>query len=381
MKIGILTLPLHTNYGGILQAWALQTVLERMGHEVEVINKSRKWHIGYPLAFMVYAKRIIKKYIFGKNVSIFAELHRNQQIDAEAPIRVNTDIFIKKYIRTRNIDNFSEIKDGEYDAIVVGSDQIWRSVYAYHAMQSLKDAYLYFAKDWKKLIRISYAASFGTDTWEYSIRDSQICKNLISKFDAVSVREDSGIELCKNKLFYDKAVRMLDPTLLLDRVDYENLIKTQACSTSYILSYVLDKDNNKENIINKIAKKLGLDVKCSNSDVENLQLEPTQRVQPPIEDWLQGIRDANFVVTDSFHACVFSIIFNKPFIVIANKDRGIARYQTLLSLFNLEKRIIFDVSDLVDSHFESLDNSFILSKRLELVNKSMDFLRMNLMQN
>ena len=159
MKIGILTLPLHANYGGIIQAYALQTVLDRMGHEVTVISRPqrlypRKW------ACIKYIKRFIWKYLLHRNQFVFLEKRYNRR---QKLIETNTKIFIEQNINLKNIQSLSELKKEEFDAIVVGSDQVWRPVYFCGMFKSrLGNAYLEFAKDWK-IKRIAYAPSFGTD--------------------------------------------------------------------------------------------------------------------------------------------------------------------------------------------------------------------------
>ena len=189
MRIGILTLPLHTNYGGILQAYALQTVLERMGHDVCLIEKKRQ-PLRLPLwkAPLSYGKRIIKN-LTGNPFPIFYEQKMNRE---EPVVRQNTDKFINKYIKRRIVDDFSDIRGTDFDAIVVGSDQIWRPKY----FQEIEHAFLDFTEGWN-IKRIAYAASFGTDEWEYTPEQTERCAKLLKRFDAVSVREKLGVSLCK----------------------------------------------------------------------------------------------------------------------------------------------------------------------------------------
>ena len=189
MKIGILTLPLHTNYGGILQAYALQTVLERMGHEVSLIEKRRE-PFKLPLwkAPLSYGKRILKNMI-GHPFPIFYE----QKLNREIPVVCQyTDKFIKKHIKRRIIDNYIDVHQYGFDAIVVGSDQIWRPKY----FRPIEHAYLDFTEGWN-IKRIAYAASFGTDKWEYTLKQTRICRRFLQSFDTVSVREISGVDLCR----------------------------------------------------------------------------------------------------------------------------------------------------------------------------------------
>ena len=340
MKIGILTLPLHTNYGGILQAYALQTVLERMGHEVHVIEKEKR-----PLSInkykmpLTYGKRIAKN-LMGKKVPIFYE----QKYNREQPIiRQYTDQFIEKYIHLIKYKEFSDIKESEYDAIVVGSDQVWRP--KYFGINQIEQAYLRFAENWN-IKRMAYAASFGTDEWEYTTKQTSICGELLKRFDAVSVREDSGVKLCKEH-FGVEAKHVLDPTMLLNKEDYIKLFEANKTPKSQgnLLCYFLDETNEKKELIKRIAEEKGLipfNVKSKSDDINS---PISERVQPPLEQWLRGFYDAEFVVTDSFHACVFSILFNKPFIVYGNRKRGLSRFESLLNIFGLKNLLIANISE------------------------------------
>ena len=235
-----------------------------------------------------------------------------------------------------NVDNYSDLKAEDFDAIVVGSDQVWRPKY----FGKIEDAYLQFAKDWN-IKRIAYAASFGTAEWEYTENQTEICKDLIKKFDAVSVREDSGKDMCKKYLDVD-AEHLLDPTMLLEKEDYIRIFANSGTpqSPGTLMCYILDETPEKQSLINKISREKDLIPFRVNSKVENCTAPLAERIQPPVEQWIRGFYDAEFVVTDSFHACVFSILFNKPFIAISNKGRGESRFQSLLKLFDLDNRII-----------------------------------------
>lgn len=333
MKIGILTLPLHTNYGGILQAYALQTVLERMGHDVSLIEKRRQ-SLKLPLwkAPLSYGKRILRN-ISGHPFPIFYE----QKVNRETPIiRQYTDKFIAQYIKRRIIDDYTDVHENDFDAIVVGSDQIWRPKY----FRPIEHAYLDFTEGWN-IKRVAYAASFGTDEWEYNQRQTRECGRLLQNFDAVSVREKSGIDLCRDH-FNVQAIHVLDPTMLLEAGDYIKLFEAIGTpkSPGTLLNYILDETPEKTALIEKIAKDKGLVPFRVNSKVEDINLPLSQRIQPPVEQWLRGFYDAKFIVTDSFHACVFSILFNKPFLVVGNQKRGMSRFMSLLSMFGLEDRLI-----------------------------------------
>lgn len=332
MKIGIITLPLHTNYGGILQAYALQTVLERMGNDVFLIEeKSRPARLPLWKAPLSYSKRILKN-LSGNPVPIFYE----QKIEREKSlIKQNTDRFINKHIKRKIVDDFSILKEAEFDALIVGSDQIWRPMY----FRPIKHAFLDFAEDWE-IKRMAYAVSFGTDNWEYSIRQEKTCRNLAKKFDFVSVREMSGIKLCNEHLGL-KAELVLDPTLLLAEEDYIRLFQSDNNiqeSKGNLLCYILDETPEKMQFIHREAEQRGLQPFFVNS-LTDIRAPLDQRIQPPVEEWLRGFYDAKFVITDSFHACIFAIIFKKPFIAFGNIHRGMSRFISLLDMFGLKERL------------------------------------------
>ena len=343
MKIGILTQPLQANYGGLLQNYALQQVLLQARHEVETIDwtpsnkslRSRLYRIKWTILPFLFPKKYPKL--------------RYQPTDEERKvIQQHTNHFISTYIHhTKTIifkDGFSrQAKVGKYDAYVVGSDQVWRP--RYNAF--LTSMFLDFAKE-EKAKRIAYAASFGTDQWEYSPEMTAICAPLAQKFDFVSVREDSGVRLCKDYLGVD-AVHVLDPTLLLNKDDYISLIEAEKepQSRGTLFNYILDPDANKTAFINKVAKEKGLSSfqvlpKCQQETrtKEDIKNRIDDCVFPGVTTWLRAFMDAEMTIVDSFHGMVFSIIFHKPFWVIGNVNRGMSRFTSLLKLFHLEDRLL-----------------------------------------
>ena len=372
MKIGILTLPLHTNYGGILQAYALQTVLERMGHEVYVIQVKRKEIQLLPLwkRYLCYAKRAILKYIFGKeDVIVFYESHERTILPI---LRQNTNKFIAQYIHSYHINSFNEIGNKNiFDAYVVGSDQIWRPSFPHF---EIEDSFLRFDKR-PNTIRLSYAASFGVDTWEFTSEQTENCRELAQQFNIISVREDSAVHLCKKYLGVD-ANLVLDPTMLLEVKDYIKLAensKVPNCSEN-LMVYILNIDNKKNEIVNKIAEDKGLIPILFTNSVENPNLPLEERIHPKVESWLRGFVDTEYVVTDSFHGCVFSIIFHKPFIVFENTGRGMARIKSILDMFNLNCRLVSSSNPRPHLLFEPINWREVERILKELKDKSQELL-------
>lgn len=372
MRIEILALPLRTNYGGILQAYALQTVLERMGHQVVVFDKSHHWSLPlwkWPLS---YPKRFLLKFFLNKPVRIFEEQYKNKVYPIIAQY---TQPFIDRYIHRRIIDNFNLLNGDDFDAIVVGSDQVWRfSCFTEGFSTYIENAYLQFAESWN-IRRISYAASFGTDKWEYSLKQTKHCGRLLMKFNSVSVREMCGIELCREHFDVSNVQHVLDPTMLLDQNDYIQLFQSANTPKSKggLLTYILDETEEKSQLIKEIASQKNLVPFRVNSKVEDPNAPLNERIQPPIEKWLRGFYDAEFVVTDSFHACVFSILFRKSFVVYGNKERGLSRFYSLLSLFDLEDRLIMDINDI--RNLKEIDYDRVYHKLNEMRKYSTNFLQ------
>lgn len=371
MKIGVLTLPLHTNYGGILQAYALQQVLKRMGHEAVLLDRRRFTEPVWYLRPLVYGKRIFCKFVLKKKLSVFYERDKTREIENK---QRNTLEFVRKHIDRQIFKNYKEIKEGTYDCLIAGSDQVWRQRYAISMLGGVAHAYLDFAESWN-VRRIAYAASFGTEDWEYDDAETIRCKELAKLFSMISVREESGVELCRQHFGLDAQVTV-DPTLLLTENDYTHLLDDKSQSMTKegkIMVYMLDRTEEKEQFVNSMSKHLHLDTFIANSDVDNRKLPQEKRVQPPVEEWLRGFKDAEYVITDSFHACVFSIIFKKQFVVLGNKERGMSRFESLLKRFGLEDRLM--QTDNIPTDIPDIDYSTVEPKVEQLRQQSLDILK------
>ena len=366
MKIGILTLPLYYNYGGIMQAYALQKCLNELGHESTIINYPFKIH--EPSNYII-AKRIVKK-ILGKDIGYYVDFERryNKWLPR---MKSHTDSFIRKYIKLSSpLKSYNEIQESDYDAIVVGSDQIWRPCMF---QNDPAIAFLSFAEKWK-IKRVSYGASFGTDVWEYTESQTVRCRELANLFDAISVRETSGVKMC-HEILGIEAVQVCDPTLLLDQELYYNLIQDNntPISEGSLFNYTLDITEAKSSLITFIANEKNLIPFKVNATDNNIYCPIEDRIARPVESWLRAFHDASFVVTDSFHACVFSIIFRKPFVAFANKERGLARFESLLGPLGLIDRLVENISDYKKIPSD-IDYDVVGVKLLKLRDKSLSFL-------
>ena len=373
MKIGVLALQLRYNFGGILQAYALQKTLKELGHDAVHIDQCKyvslgPWYKKYP----IYLKRAIQKYLLGENLIVRADVAINNKIKI---IATHTEPFIEKYIKRIFTKDFSNLKEKNFDAFVVGSDQVWRPIYFFSAIEN---AYLDFAKEWD-IKRIAYAASFGTEDWEYTDEQTANCATLLKRFNAVSVRESSAVKLCNEKLGVN-AQHVLDPTMLLEKEDYIKLFEETDTNKSAgnLFCYILDENTEKATIIDKVSKEKGLTPFHVNSKYEDSDAPLEERIQQPVEKWLRAFYDAEFVVTDSFHACVFSIIFNKPFIVYGNRERGFARFESLLKLFGLEERLVCSPNEINKALNRPIDWNNVYRIHTEWKESSISFLINNL---
>lgn len=366
MKIGVLTVPFNNNFGGFLQAYALKNVLKNLGHQVIFINRRRDRRLGW--------KGIIK-YILSK-----MGIYRSP----EKILSVNTNKFIQCYLTPGTPYYYTskalkKCLKYNFDYCIVGSDQVWRYKYA---EDSIDDFFFSFLKD-TKIPRMSYAASFGIDSLhEYPEEQKLICSRLLKEFSGISVREESGIALLEELGVEKMNVKaVLDPTLLLEKeYYYENLIKNyrnDVQSGKYIFNYILD-ENDQTNSISDIIEQT-LNIKSVRLQAQTGDITKLKTIAP-VEEWLSRIYYSDFVVTDSFHGTVFSILFNKPFIVIGNFSRGITRIQTLLKMFDLEERIIESLDDIKDSMINKTIDWNIINKTIEVKRLiSLDFLTENLM--
>lgn len=346
MKIGILTQPLHNNYGGLLQNYALQQVLKGMGHEVETLD----WDVGSPTYrnFLSWCKWYMY-FLLGKRTD--KPMYKLTDGEMAVISRYNQG-FIREYLsvcpkKAHTSSDYAVIaSEYGYNAYVVGSDQVWRP--NYNPLQTAM--FLDFCEE-KEVKRIAYAASFGSSKWEFPPVMTATCARLAKKFDLITVREKSGVDLCREHLGV-MATQVLDPTMLLDKEDYIKVIEAEGepVSNGTLFHYILDPSEEKEAMIQKIASKQKLipftimpKCQAENRTKRDVKNRIDDCVFPNVTSWLRGFIDAKMVIMDSFHGAVFSIIFNKPFWVLSNAKRGNARFESLLGMFGLEDRMISTV--------------------------------------
>ncbi len=320
------------NYGGMLQGYALHRAIAAQVQTPCYLESCRKFDA---FVFRYKIKNIIGALMLscGKKMAALAvKKWFKYKIVRPFYRLINTDVPMTVH---EEVDQTAPVKL-QY---VVGSDQVWRKCYA-DGYISLPFFFLDFATVATRNRSIAYAASFGSDEWEGTPEETKRCGELLREFRAISVREHSGIEICKNK-FGVKAVQMPDPTLLLQAADYDKLISSASVRRNakpYIASYVLDSSPEKQASIQGVARQLGLPLHplCPVAD----SIHRRERAPMSVPQWLSYLRHAQFVLTDSFHGCVFAILFNKPFVCYGNEQRGMARFNSLMQTFRLQSRLV-----------------------------------------
>lgn len=354
IRIGILTFQDSANYGALLQAYALQKFLETLEYRVEIINyqsPKRKY------CRQTFFKRI--RSILWKNT--FYKIIKDKERQKKTDYFRNTYLNLSKqlYLDKKALYLCNDL----YDAFIVGSDQVWNS----HNTNGDSSYYLDFVLNSKK--KIAYAPSFGRT----QISDSEkieLGKNL-KDFTAISTREKSGAKILETILQQDISI-MIDPVFLLSRSQWNRLINFYTCKAPYILCYFMPGNKIIERKIESIAEQLR---ETTGYEIINVGKKDYARIfyrtsdcfgNGPLE-FISLIKNAKFVITNSFHGTAFSIIYHKIFWVPVFKEMdggGVfnTRILEMLDYFSLSDRAI-DVNE------RNVDYTSIISKGEEIDNK------------
>ena len=366
-KIALIIFPIHASHGCILQTYALKSKIEELGYEVTLIN--RHWNAPSVFTRFKYSvKMLLNRIIYGVNIPLVWQDPCNSFKLEELHSLINEYLY-PNIVDIKKESELSRVDWNNYYALIVGSDQTWRPKY----VSNVFNYYLNFAETYSKPLKISYAASFGTDCWEYDALQTEIAKSLLSKFDAVSVRESSAISLCKRYLNRE-SINVVDPTLLLSGDEYINKLKLSKVSRNIVATYFLDKSVEKDRLAKKIAINFKLELVEVNRDMENPLAPYKSQVAPSMKEWLETSLSAKYVIVDSFHAMVFAILFHKQFVVVGNIERGLSRFQSILDAIGLTDRLYKEDEDIIEQITKSIDWFCVENALSKLRKKSTDFL-------
>lgn len=332
MKVGILTFHSAKNYGAVLQTFALQHSLKLMGVDAFIIDRySGHKSLIHQIYWTFHPRVIVQRLSW-----------------------LSFDQFSKKYLipKTKEYNTSTSLiafnKTENFDAVIVGSDQVWR-------MEFSLIGYNYFFDflDGNNIRKISYAASFGKDKWEESDKVTAHVKKLLNDFSSISVREKSGVNICA-ETFNTQAIQVLDPTLLLTKEDYESIVlkNSPVAFNKNLVSYLLGEKQESLKYCDSFAKTnhLGfLDlyhIYPISSSFSASEFGEKRHLHVSVPEWLAQIRNAQYIITNSFHATIFSILFRKQFIVVDHPSGGTDRIISILELLGLNDRFVSNVSEI-----------------------------------
>lgn len=345
-KIGILTFHNSNNYGAVLQNYALFSTCVNLGNDVTMIN---------------YINSEVK------NDSIMDEVKRESGVYSKAIVLSKKLIFLKKNLKKnfnftkfrKQFLNISKIKfyspnefysnNLDLDYYIVGSDQVWNK----NIVKKHIDAYLLNMK--KPAIKISYAASIGELSNDASIF------NKLKDFKAISVREESSKKYLEYNIKLNNISRNIDPTLLLSKEEWTNISVDVNVDEDYILLYVVEENEKIKEIVDELSRLTGLKV-IYFSKLSNVSNKYKSFYNAGPREFISLFKKASYVVTNSFHGTIFSIIFEKKFFVINHRSRG-SRISELLELLKIESRIIEDKKGIV------LENEINYKEVKEIISK------------
>ena len=369
MKVGILTYHRAENYGALLQAYALKTYLEQEYYSVELIDYWPQYHENY---FKIFSIATLKSLPFrGKLVYI---IHTIFSLGWLIRRKRNFKRFMYKYLSIpKKIKYRSSDTCSDYDLVVYGSDQIWRK-------QNLPgwcgyDPWYYGSNNIQTLKKITYAASMGV--LNLTEEDCLFVSKMLDNFSYLSVRENDlqKLLLSLNK----KSVLVLDPVFLLNEMDWKRITRTIKSSTQkYILLYNLLSTKESVQLAEEIGNLYGYEIKEIYKGKDWKHRGKRYVKSAGVEDFLVLIRDAEFVISNSFHGVAFSILFEKFFFAVGMRDKA-ERVLTLLNALGLENRYIHSV-DKLNLEPMTIDYCEVKKSLLSLQSASRAFLLNSLAQ-
>ncbi|WP_226643042.1 polysaccharide pyruvyl transferase family protein [Mesobacillus subterraneus] len=356
-KVGIITFHRAINYGAVLQVYALQEKIKELGAEAVILdyrnNLLEKKHKKRRLSECKSIKDYIRYFLLYKNY--------NKKFDK---FRSFSDEFLnlsKKY------DNFDELKkDSEsYNDFICGSDQVWN-----HSITNFDTAYfLDFTKTIAK--RNSYAASFGIKSIPDEYKDKY--NELLKKFNKMSIREKQGAKIIEEVTQRESEV-VLDPTFLISKNDWNKIAYDNLIEDKYILVYAFGGSKHIMSLAEKLSKKTGFKIVAINNNYKkSSNVEYLKSVGP--REWLGLFKNAEYILTNSFHGTAFSINFNKEFFTeFLPESHGVnSRLEDILELFNLKHRqILSDNVEICDTNIDFTQVNKILGNERK---KSVEFLQ------
>ena len=359
MKIGIFTY-FQTNYGAVLQAYALQKYLQNQpGTEVEIIDFTTPEHLD---GHKVFKRQSLKKPITALAYYFFTLIHYRQ---LKRRVTRTWDFKNKYFNFTRRYSSMKDALENHpvEDIYITGSDQVFNPNGKYVPLY-----YLGFDKGKGK--KVAYAPSFGISKFDEAI--TQKIKEYVRDFDSLSCREPAGAEYLGSIVGQEVPV-VVDPVLLHDAAEWGKVATSPNMKSNYIFIYDLNGAENLISIAKNIQKETKLPIVCLTRNRLKIYPVDKQIYDAGPSEFLGWIKDASYVVTDSFHGTVFSLIFNKQFFTFIALEKISSRIKNILCKVGLENHIVtkeglflFDFSSF--GRYDSVDLQLLSASSKQFIN-------------
>lgn len=360
MDIKVITRHAPSNYGSLLQAIATQTVLERLGHRCEIIDYVRDDEHG--LLGVITALNGKKNWTdnFLKKAIYVAVRYPEEKIAEHKFLNMR-----RKYLNlTRRCSTHKDLSELDADVFMTGSDQVWGPV-----LNGKFDS-AYFLSFVSGKPKVAFAASFGKTDFTDDVVDKY--RQLLSKYTAITVREDSAVNMLA-QWGVPCAGQVLDPTLLLSVTDWNRLARSVQVPRRYVLVYQIHNDKRLGDYAQRFARHAGLPLLRISQSMHQALREGNLKLLPGIGEFLYYIKHSTYFITDSFHGTAFALNFNKDFIeVLPNTSTG-SRNLSILRLTGLENRIVSDFNDfsLLNEHINYDKVNSIIEKQSNISLKTL----------
>lgn len=365
LKIAFITYSRTKNYGGILQAYGFYQYLVDCGYDVEIIDYiPERCNVGNR---ELYVKRYTQK----SRIWGMCELTRKIWDKLFYPIEISSYEpfwrFMNENVKfTKPYYSLEELKNDipKADIYITGSDQVWNSGFT-EGKKIDTPFFLEFVPDDKR--KISYASSFGSDMLVDG--ETNKIKNLLGRYYALSVREDSGKKILK-EMGLDGSV-VLDPTMLCKRTTWDKIVSKRLENEPYIFVYLVKYNKIVLALAKNIAKTMKLKlVVATMGRMDAIKMHCGAVVCPSINDWLSYIKYSEAIITDSFHATIFSILFHRPFVVNSGVRASMSgRISTLLNTLGLKQQecnsfVTDEICNIIKNpiNFEEVDKQLRVSR-------------------
>lgn len=358
-KIAIITLHSVNNYGSVLQAYASQCYFEELGYEVEIIDYRRPWEVGLGYWFYINEKSCMGVarnvlYLPSKMIQFF-KFHKF--------LKKNLKLTPNRYCRHKD---FAE-NPIKADVFCTGSDQVWNSGWNGGIIAAY---FLNFVKKDTKIKKISFASSFGDSSLEKE--DLREIGEYLNDYDCITVREKNSVKMLSDE-FRINSKEILDPTLQMDGVFWRKICKEDRyCNEKYVLLIQLNRNHRFDELAVDFAFRHNLKLIRLCLRVDQIMLPGSHVVIPNIEDYVRMIRDAEYVLTDSFHAVSFSLNLNRQFYVYY-PEKYSERIKSILDMLELKNRELtnYKVEDKIE--YTRINNALKYFRKI-----AKDYLRENL---